>query len=49
MFVDKNKGVLDDLGLSDSLSILSDAELKAEEKSYEDLQIRLNPSRAVVQ
>lgn len=49
MFVDKNNDVLDDLGLSDSLSILSDAELKAEEKSYEDLQIRLNPSRAVVQ
>ena len=49
MFVDKNKGVLDDLGLLGNLSILSDAELKAEEKSYDNLQIRLNPLRAVVQ
>lgn len=49
IFMNKNKSILIDLGLLNDLSLFTDTELTKEEEDYEDLQIRLNPSRKVVE
>ncbi len=48
LFVEKNKSIFADLGLLDDLSLFSNAELAKEERNWEDLQIRLNPSRNMI-